>query len=224
MSTGVIQLPLTTGDHTDTTEAAEGAGAGATAGTILGGLTGLLVGLGALVIPGVGPVIAAGTIATALGSAALGAGIGAASGGLLGALVGAGIPEEDANVYAEGIRRGGALLTVQADDANAERAADIMDQFGVVDIDQRGQDYRQGGWSRFDESAGAHATAEHLLRLRTHESATEAYDDLSKIGTVGGGAAGAMTGAAIGAVGGPVGAAIGGVAGALGGWYRRCSR
>ncbi|HEX6289979.1 MAG TPA: YsnF/AvaK domain-containing protein [Herpetosiphonaceae bacterium] len=138
----------------DDTEAAEGAGIGATGGAVLGGLAGLLVGLGALAIPGIGPVVAAGTLATALGTTAVGAGIGAAAGGLVGALVGAGIPEEDAHVYAEGIRRGGALVAVQvATDDEANRAADIMDRHNVVDIDERGSTYRQSGWSRFDESA-----------------------------------------------------------------------
>src|ERR671933_228115 len=134
--------------------AATGAGTGATGGAVLGGLAGLLVGLGALVLPGIGPVVAAGTLATTLGTAAAGAGIGAATGGLLGALVGAGVPEDDANVYSEGVRRGGALLSVQVDDAQeANRAADIMSRHHVVDIDRRGQDYRQAGWSRFDEHA-----------------------------------------------------------------------
>src|SRR5687768_8863649 len=129
-------------------EAAEGAGAGATGGAVLGGLGGLLVGLGALAIPGIGPVVAAGTLGTALASTAVGAGLGAAAGGLVGALVGVGIPEEDANVYAEGVRRGGALVTVTADsDSDADRAADILDSYNVVDIDERSSSYRAGGWS-----------------------------------------------------------------------------
>ncbi len=191
----------------DTTEAAEGAGAGATAGTVLGGLTGLLMGVGALAIPGIGPVVGGGILLSALGTAALGAGIGAATGGLLGALVGAGIPEEDAHVYAEGVRRGGALLTVTADDARAEQAADILDEFGVVDIDQRGNTLRERGWLRFNPDAGEYQA----------DTAETDYAESSKVGTAGGGAAGAMTGAAIGAAGGPVGAVIGGVAGALAG-------
>ena len=68
-------------------EAEEGAAFGATGGAVLGGLGGLVVGLGALAIPGIGPVVAAGTLGTALGTTALGAGIGAAAGGLTGALV-----------------------------------------------------------------------------------------------------------------------------------------
>lgn len=143
-----------------TTEAEAGAGFGATGGSVLGGLTGLLVGLGALIIPGVGPAIGAGSLITALGSTALGAGIGAAAGGLVGALVGAGIPEEDANVYAEGVRRGGALITVTTEsDQQAQQAADIMNRHNVADIDQRGGEYRSGGWSRFDHSAQPYSTS-----------------------------------------------------------------
>jgi len=189
-------------------EAADGAGAGAVGGAVLGGLGGLLVGLGALAIPGVGPVIAAGTLATALGTTAVGAGLGAAAGGLVGALVGAGIPEDDANIYAEGIRRGGALVTVQAaTDADADRAADILDRYNVVDIDERGTSYRESGWSRFDDSAPTYTN--------TADSPRSEWDESSKVGTAGGTLAGAATGAAIGSVGGPVGTVIGGVAGAV---------
>jgi len=139
------------------TEAAEGAGTGATGGAVLGGLAGLLVGLGALAIPGIGPVVAAGTLATALGTTAAGAGIGAAAGGLVGGLVGAGVPEDDANVYAEGVRRGGSLLSAQVDTQDeANQVASIMDRHNVVDIDNRGQEYRQSGWSRFDANAGSY--------------------------------------------------------------------
>src|SRR5438552_1175 len=105
---------------------AESAGAGAVGGAAVGGLTGLLVGIGALAIPGIGPVIAAGTLATALATTAAGAGIGAAAGGLIGALVGLGIPEEDAQFYAEGVKRGGVLVTVQTSDDRANDALNIM--------------------------------------------------------------------------------------------------
>lgn len=203
-------------------EAAEGAGFGATGGTVVGGLTGLLVGLGALAIPGIGPVIAAGSIATALGSAALGAGIGAAAGGLLGALVGAGIPEEDANIYSEGIRRGGALVMARVDDNLVETTLDIMEHHNVVDIDERGTEYRSGGWSRYDESTGSYAdttsstdTSSRTIGDTDLDSTENAYDRSSKVGTAGGTLAGAATGAAIGSVGGPIGTVIGGVAGAV---------
>ncbi|CAA9373208.1 MAG: hypothetical protein AVDCRST_MAG93-8584, partial [uncultured Chloroflexia bacterium] len=202
-------------DTTSGSEAAEGAGAGATGGAVAGGLVGLFVGLGALAIPGIGPVVAAGTLATALGTTALGAGIGAAAGGLVGGLVGAGIPEDDANIYAEGVRRGGALVTVQAaDDATADRAADILDRYNVVDIDERGTSYRDSGWTGFDENAGPYnssASGEY----RGSDAPQSEWAESSKVGTAGGGLAGAATGAAIGSVGGPVGTVIGGIAGAV---------
>jgi hypothetical protein len=141
------------------TEAEEGAGFGATGGSVLGGLGGLLVGLGAMTIPGIGPVIGAGTLVTTLGTTALGAGLGAAAGGLVGAMVGAGIPEQDANVYAEGVRRGGVMVMSQTDnDAELNAATDIMRRHNVVDIDRRGAEYRQSGWTRFDEKADPYST------------------------------------------------------------------
>jgi uncharacterized protein (TIGR02271 family) len=92
------------------TQAAEGAATGALGGGVLGGVIGLLAGVGALAIPGVGPIIAGGTLASTLA----GAGIGAAAGGLLGALVGMGVPEEDAQHFDKGFRAGGTLVTVNA--------------------------------------------------------------------------------------------------------------
>lgn len=111
------------------TEAQEGAGIGAVTGTVLGGIGGLLVGLEALFIPGVGPFLAAGTIATTLA----GAGIGAASGAIIGALTGAGIPEEDARAYDKQISQGGYLVMIEGYKDSIERAAAIMKQHGVSD-------------------------------------------------------------------------------------------
>jgi len=137
---------------------AEGAGTGAVAGTAVGGVLGLLVGLGALAIPGVGPVIAAGPLAAALGSTALGAGLGAAAGGLVGGLAGLGVPEEEAGHYAEGVRRGGALVTVSSPDERVDEATMILNRHGAVDIDQRAAQYRETGYTRFDHDAPAYTT------------------------------------------------------------------
>ena len=138
-------------------KAGEGAVGGAIGGGVLGGVLGLLVGIGALAIPGIGPVIAAGPLAAALGaagaSAGAGAGIGAASGGLIGALVGAGIPEEEAHVYAEGVRRGGALVSVTTDDMSAGAVQASLRSHGAVDIRSRGEEWRRSGWSGFDPNA-----------------------------------------------------------------------
>lgn len=127
----------------------EGAAKGAGIGAVLGGIGGLVVGLAVLPIPGLGPVIAAGPIATTLA----GMGIGAATGGIVGALVNTGVPEEHAHYYAEGVRRGGTLVTVEADDASAQQVADIMKRHRAVDVNQRAATWRQGGWTGFDNNA-----------------------------------------------------------------------
>lgn len=113
----------TSRDMVASTEMGADAGAGAGTGVVLGGLTGgvigWLVGIGALAIPGIGPVVAAGVLATTLGGAA----VGAAAGGLIGALVDLGVPEEEAGAYEESVRQGGILLTVQANSDDEARLA-----------------------------------------------------------------------------------------------------
>src|SRR5215213_9673523 len=138
----------TTTTTTTDTDTGTGAGTGATLGTIVGGGAGLLAGLGALAIPGLGPIVAAGWLVAAL----TGAGVGAAAGGLLGALTGAGVSEEHANVYAEGVRRGSNLVTVRADDTRAAEAERILERHNPVDVEARGAEYRSGGWSRYDDT------------------------------------------------------------------------
>jgi hypothetical protein len=137
---------------------------GAGLGAALGGLGGLLVGLGALTIPGIGPVVAAGPLATAvaaLAGAGAGALAGGAAGGLLGALVDAGLPEEQAQVYAEGVRRGGTLLAVRVPDDLLEPARDILERHDPVDVEERASTWRQQGWTGYDTSAGPY-TGERL--------------------------------------------------------------
>ena len=123
-------------------------GAGAILGTAVGGGLGLLAGIGALAIPGVGPVVAAGWLVATL----TGAGIGAAGGGLLGALTGAGLSREEANVYAEGVRGGGSLVTVRTDEANAGMIEDIMARHNPIDWQQRRTAYGPD-WTGFDETS-----------------------------------------------------------------------
>jgi len=122
---------------------------GAAAGAIVGGIGGLLVGLAALAIPGIGPIVAAGPIAAAL----TGAGIGALTGGLLGALIDLGVDEDSAEYYAEGIRRGGTLVTVHVDEGIAERVADIMERHDPVDLERRVSYWREQGWTGYDPDA-----------------------------------------------------------------------
>lgn len=145
------------GDETrvdyETSATASGAGVGAGIGAVLGGLGGLLVGLGALAIPGIGPVVAAGPLAAALSGLA-GAGVGAVAGGVTGGLIGAlvdmGLPEEEAQFYTEGIRRGGTLVTVQTADYMADQARDVMNRYNPVDLNERVSSWRERGWSGFD--------------------------------------------------------------------------
>ena len=127
---------------------AEAAGAGAGVGAAIGGTAGLLAGLGLMAIPGIGPVVAAGWLA----ATAAGALTGAAAGGLIGALTQAGVSEEDAHVYAEGVRRGGTLVTARVPDNDRARLQAILDRSGV-DIGRRREAYRQSGWNRFDEKS-----------------------------------------------------------------------
>jgi hypothetical protein len=124
-----------------------GAATGAGLGVATGGGIGLLAGLGALAIPGIGPVIAGGWLLTT----AVGAAIGLASGSIVGALLKAGVSEEDAHVYAEGVRRGGTLVTARVDDARADSANAILRNSQGVDIAARRSEYTTEGWTRFDE-------------------------------------------------------------------------
>ncbi|MDZ7961108.1 MAG: histidine kinase [Aulosira sp. DedQUE10] len=112
-------------------KADEGAKAGAATGAALGGLGGLLVGLGALAIPGVGPVIAGGAVATALATTAAGGAIGAAAGGIAGGLVGLGIPENRARVYNDRFQRGDYLVIVDGTEAEIHQAQAILQRRGI---------------------------------------------------------------------------------------------
>ena len=138
------------------TNAAEDAGKGAGIGAAIGGVGGLLTGLGLLAIPGVGPVVAAGWLVATAAGAATGAVVGSAAGGLVGSLTGAGVPERDAHFYAEGVRRGGTLVTARVDDARASTAREILQRYKAVDPAVRGTAYRDTGWTSFDENAPAY--------------------------------------------------------------------
>jgi hypothetical protein len=115
-------------------QVAEGAATGAISGGLLGGLTGFLIGIGALAIPGLGPVVAGGVLASAFGVAGgttlAGLGIGTATGGLVGALVSVGVPEREARHVERGFRAGAVLVTVDAGDRVAE-AMGILDRYGA---------------------------------------------------------------------------------------------
>lgn len=144
----------TPADTADTSEAAAtGSGTGATLGTVLGGGAGLLAGLGMLAIPGVGPIVAAGWLVATL----TGAGVGAAAGSLAGSLTGAGVSEADAHVHAEGVRRGGAVVTVRTDDAMQEAVEAVLDGRKPVDLTARRAEYETEGWTAHDQAAPAYS-------------------------------------------------------------------
>lgn len=150
------------------TKADEGAGLGAGAGAVVGGLGGLLVGLGTLLLPGLGLVLAAGPLVTTL----IGAGIGAGLGALVGALIGMGIPEEEAQYYAEAVRRGGTLVAADVPDNKVDDAIEVMERHNPVDIRERAATWRREGWAPGDYDVRtydttAQATGQQVARTGT---------------------------------------------------------
>ena len=89
--------------------------------------------------------------------------MGAATGGLVGALTDAGVPENDAHVYAESVRRGGTLVTARVDEALAPTASTILSHEKTVDVASRRRSYESEGWTRFDDSAAPYP-AENISR------------------------------------------------------------
>nr|WP_314086128.1 general stress protein [uncultured Shinella sp.] len=146
--------------QTGDTNAAEGAGTGAGIGAAVGGVGGLLTGLGIMAIPGVGPVVAAGWLAATAAGAAAGAVAGGAAGGIIGAMTESGVPEEHAHVYAEGVRRGGTLVTARVDESLYPEAEAILRQSNLVDPVERRAAYAEQGWTRFDETLDPYGPAE----------------------------------------------------------------
>ena len=135
-------------DRDGVDDRAEGAGTGAGIGAGLGGAAGLLAGLGLLAIPGLGPVVAAGwLVATAAGAAA-----GAAAGGIVGALTQAGVSEEDASRYAEGVRRGGTLVSARVPEGDKNTLEPMLVQ-SSVDLSRRSAAWQQSGWTGFDAAS-----------------------------------------------------------------------
>lgn len=134
----------------------DGATTGATIGLVAGTGAGLLASLGVVAIPGIGPLVAAGILATTLATAAAGT----LTGGLLGALVDYGVSPEHAEVYAENVRRGGTLVSVKATGERLAEAEEIMQDFDPVDVSTRGEAYRNEGWTKYDPDAPAYSDSE----------------------------------------------------------------
>ena len=135
-------------DHGGVDDRAEGAGKGAGIGAGIGGAAGLIAGLGLLAIPGLGPVVAAGWLAaTAVGAAA-----GAATGGIVGALTEAGVSKEEAPLYAEGIRRGGTLVSARVQERDRTKLGAILNS-SAVNLKDRSEAWRKTGWTTFDSAS-----------------------------------------------------------------------
>lgn len=115
----------------------EGVATGAASGGVLGGTLGLLVGIGALAIPGIGPLIAAGPLLSTFSGAAAGATVG----GIAGGLIGLGIPEGEAKSYESRIVDGDILISVIIDTSDeAYRATDVMKHAGAEDVSLTAKD------------------------------------------------------------------------------------
>ena len=137
------------------------------------------------------------SMGTGLGAGAgagMGAGMGSTtgttSGGILTRLSGWGIPNHDAQVYAEGVRRGGSLLKLRLDEDDVDRAMEVLERGNVVDVEERGTAYRNSGWSGFDESADYYddsSAEEERLRYSPGRTAI----DTTGTGTAGAGLTGA---------------------------------
>jgi hypothetical protein len=154
--------------HEKATKAPEGATTGVAAGGLAGGVLGWLTGIGALAIPGLGPLVAAGPIVAALaGAGALGA-----VGGMIGALAGMGIPEYEAKRYEGRVREGGALLSVHCDNSDwVSRAKAMLRQTGAHDIAAAGEE--KGDYANADKPLPRVRTAGGTVSLRDDEI----YDD-----------------------------------------------
>lgn len=114
-------------DHNSTMSGGDSVADGATTGGVIGGIAGLAVGAGALAIPGLGAIIAAGPIAGLLS--------GAATGGIAGGLVDWGIPEDRSRFYEEQVRHGDIVAAIKTDDDKINSAADILRKNGARDVE-----------------------------------------------------------------------------------------
>lgn len=135
-------------------------------GALIGGGGGLLVGLGLLTIPGIGPVVAAGWLATTLA--------GALAGGIVGELDGflqtAGVNRHDAHIFWEGVRRGGSLVSARVNAEQLGEAESILGGREVVHTVERGASYLADGWDEFKDTGDAW-TSGRVLEERTRRTA-----------------------------------------------------
>jgi hypothetical protein len=113
-----------------------GAESEAAGDAVIGGIVGLATGMVAVVLPGIGPLIAAGPLAGTIAGAIGGLGVGAAAGGIVGLLRDHGISEDEAHFFAEGVKRGGSLVTVQTSNERVDQARKILERYGAIDTEK----------------------------------------------------------------------------------------
>lgn len=149
---------------------------GASLGAVVGGVTGILAGLSAIVIPGIGPIIAAGPLAALLGGATgavVGATAGAVTGGLTASLIDMGVPSEHADYYAESVRRGSTLVTVNtATEDEASTVMNILRRHHPIDTDRRASQWREQGWRGFDAQSEPYSEEELLAEGQLYRDET----------------------------------------------------
>ena len=148
---------------------------GAEVGIGLGGVLGFLAGVGTLAIPGIGPLVAVGAWAVA----AAGAATGGVLGGIIGALTDHGITDKDAHLYAEGLRRGGTLVSAVVTEDQVDQVTEIFKRHGGVDIDKRGESWIAEGWVSFDMTAQPLSPVE-VVAARTKSAAGKDTADTPK--------------------------------------------
>jgi hypothetical protein len=158
----LVSNPMLAGEDFAAHDAAQPAAVtGAEFGLSIGGVVGVLAAAGAILIPGIGPLIAVGALATI----ATGAATGGVIGGAVGMLTEHGISHDDSHLYSEGLKRGGTLVTVLADKSKLDAIREIFKTHGAVDIEKRGAAWTAEGWVAFDHEAD-HPTVNELAVLR----------------------------------------------------------
>jgi hypothetical protein len=141
-------------------------------GAAVGALTGLVLAATTMIVPGFGPLLVAGPAAALVAGLAYGG----LAGGIIGTLISKGVPEDEAHTYAEGLRRGGTLVSVHAEtDQLAQRAVEIMATHGAVDIEERARQWKSEGWNgRFEEKrAGKEAAPVQLSAVEVYSMVIE---------------------------------------------------
>jgi uncharacterized membrane protein len=127
------------------------AGTTAKTGALFGGLTGLLIGVGAILVPGVGPILTAGALATAIGTTAAGAGIGAAAGGIRGSLREMKVPDAEAKIIENGMRNGGIMVAVIAGENNTTAVKEVMKRWNTNALEIRRNLWERGKGHLYNE-------------------------------------------------------------------------